>query len=881
MKQLKSTYKYLLILIISILSFDNIVSQNIVKNAVINISQSNIEKENIYLNGDWEFYDNELLTPQAFIENKTKKPTFLNVPGLWNKNLDRGAKGYGTYRLKIKSLQKGELYAINIIRIQSSYKLWINGVLFHTNGIVGKNKETSKPKWSSDDIIFKADKETAEIIIQVSNFYHKKGGVENPLVFGKAENITEYSWNISALTLFLLGVLLIMASYHLAMFFFRRNDKSNLFFALTLIFSALFSLADGEILITKIYSDFNWEILLKIIHSSNYLRVLFFVLFIYVSFKEFLNKYVIKVVTIIVIAIQVLIIVTPAAIYSHVLIGFFVITGFILIYLIIGQVKALIAKKPGTLFSFLGIFILMLTVINDVLKEYQIIQTISLSTFGVFIFIIFHSYLISIQNSKAFLFVKNLTEKLLIQGKIKDALFSAKSYNLKAPLKAISEAIEVDRALIFISQNNEWVATNEYIKTENTVKSMKVKIFSEKENVYFSAISVKKAISSKSPVYTLETENLKAKEIVYFEETGVKSIFVYPFKKDDEVPALVYFENYKSTANFVNRSNEILQAIMPQVLIFMDNYVSYNKLNKFNESLEEKVNEVTKEIQLRNKELKNLRTEIEQQNNQTNKIKQNLEKQSQEINDGIRYAGKIQHAFLPKEKEINKVFPESFIIHKLKDNIGGDFYWFNKISETESIYVIADSTGHGVSGALMSIIGHELLNDAVLYNKNKSPKQILNTVQKEFTERIAKEQDIGGIDLAVIYYDSTKNEIIFSGAQNPIYFIHENKLIEIKGTPVSIGSSTFSQTKKGTRYYTNRRFSVNKGDVLYLFTDGFIDQVGFTSGKKFMKKRFKDLLISIHKETTEIQKRTLEKTLEDWKSKEAQTDDILIAGIIF
>ncbi|MCF6366649.1 MAG: SpoIIE family protein phosphatase [Bacteroidales bacterium] len=851
------------------------------KNAAIDLSQISIETENIPLSGKWEFYDSELYTPTDFNNNKIKKPTYLEVPCLWNKSLDRGAKGYGTYRLKIKSLKKGELYAINIIRIQSSYKIWINSVLFHTNGVVGKTKKTSSAKWSSDDIIFKANQETAEIVIQVSNFYHKKGGIENPLIFGRAENITEYSWSISAMTIFLLGVLLIMASYHLAMFFFRKNDKSNLFFALTLIFSALFILGDGEILITKIYPEFSWEVLLKIIHSANYLRVLFFVLFIYVSFKEFLNKYVINAVTIIVVAIQILIIVTPAAIYSHVLIGFFIITAFVLIYLIIGQIKALAAKKAGALFSFLGIFILMLTVINDILKEYQIIQTISLSTFGVFIFIIFHSYLISIQNSKAFQFIKTLTEKLLVQGKIKDAFFSAKSYNLKAPLKAISEAVGADRALIFISQKNEWVATNEYIKTEETVKSMKVKMFSEKENVYFSAISVKKAISSKSPVYTLGTGNLKAKEIVYFEEAGIKSVFVYPFEKDSDVPALLYFENYNIIPGFVEKSNEILQAIMPQVLIFMDNYTSYNKLKKFNKSLEEKVQEVTKEIMLRNVELKNIREKIELQNDQTQKIKENLEKQNQEINDGIQYAGKIQYAFLPKEQEIKDVFPDSFVFLKLRDNIGGDFFWFKKINDTESVFVVADSTGHGVSGALMSIIGHELLNDAVLYKKIKSPKQILNAVQTGFSERISKEEEVGGIDLAVISYNSAKNEIVFSGAQNSIYFVHENSLAEIKGSPVSIGNSNFSETKNGNRYYTNRRISVKKGDVIYLFTDGFIDQVGALSGKKFMKKQFRNLLMSVHKESPDVQKRTLEKTLDAWKSEETQTDDILIAGIIF
>ena len=881
MKLTFATYKFAILLIIISLSIRQAGSQSLIKNAELDISKFNFDKNNLPLSGKWEFYNNELYSPQDFLEKKTKKPEYLEVPGLWNKILDRGAKGYGTYRLTIKSPQKNKLYAINIVRIQSAYKLWINGRLYHTNGIVGTNKENSRPKWSSDDIIFKTDKEQIELIIQVSNFHHKKGGIEIPLTIGKAENITEQSWNISALTIFLLGVLLIMASYHLAMFVFRKNDFSNLFFALTLIFSALFSLADGEILITKFYPDFSWEILLKIIHISNYLRVLFFVLFIYVSFKEYLNRKIIAIITIVVAGIQLLIMVTPAAIYSHILIAFFIITGFSLIYLFIGQVKALADRRAGVLFSFLGIFALILTVVNDVLKEYQIIQTVSLSAFGVFLFIIFHSYLISIQNSRAFRIIKNLTDSLIVQGKIKDALFSAKSYNLKDPLQAISEAVGADRALIFITENNEWVTTNEYTKEDNLVKSLVVKMFSEKENVYFSAISVKKAISSQTPVYSISKDNLSAKEIVYFKENGVKSVYIYPFLKENTVSALIYFENYEIKPNFNKKSNELLQAVMPQVLIFMDNFISYDKLNKFNEDLEKKVLETIDEIQYRNKELKVLRLEIEEQNIQTIRVKENLEKQNQEINDGIRYAGKIQHAFLPKERRIKEVFSETFTFHKPKKKLSGDFFWFNKISQTESVFIVADSTGHGVSGALMSIIGHELLNDAILYQKNKSPKIILNTIQKEFTERISKEHDIGGMDLAIIYYDSLKKEVVYAGAQNSIYFIHDNVFLEYRATPISIGSSIVSNTTMGSRYFANRRFPVEKGDSIYMFSDGFVDQVGSKTGKKFMKDRFKDLLLSIHKEPADIQKKMLDKALKEWQLDEKQTDDILIAGIRF
>ncbi len=881
MKYIFFTIRTLIFLIIIVLSESVSFSQNTVTAARVDVSKYNINKEIISLDGDWEFYDAVLYTPKDFKSTNIKKPIYIKVPGLWNKILKRGAQGYGTYRLKILSVKKDEIFAININRIQSAYKLWINGKLYHESGKVSANKKTSVPKWTSDDILFKSNSNTIDLILQVSNYHHKKGGIENSILFGTTENISEHTWKNLSLNIFLLGALLIMATYHFAMFFFRRNDKSNLFFALTLLFSALFSLTVGEIFLMKLFPSFNWEILLKINHGSNYLRVIFFALFIYVSFTEFLNKYIIYGISIVAGLALLLVITTPAIIFTKALVLFLFLIGVTLIYVLIGQIKAIKNKKPGALFSFLGILVLLLTSLNDVLKELQIIQSIGLTTVGIFIFIIFHSYLISIQNSKAYSSIKKHTKNLLIQGKIKDALFSAKSYNLKAPLKSISKAVDADRALIFIYQNSEWLTTNEYLKTKDEVKEMRIKMFSEKENVYFSATSIKKAISSREPEYTLYSNNLKAKEIAYFEERKVKSVYSYPFIKDNSVLAVLYFENYSVKENFDIISSEILSSIMPQIIMYMDNFTSYNKLNFFNDALESKVLKITDDINERNKQLKILREETGKQNIQVNKAKENLEKQSNEISGGMHYAEKIQNAFLPKKNEIDSFFYENFIFYKPKSGLSGDFYWFKQISPTEGIYAIADSTGHGVSGALMSIIGHELLNDAILFNNIKSPKIILNNIQKEFTERIAKNHEVGGMDLAIIYYDSSKREVVYSGAQNPLYLFKNNHLIEYKATPVSIGNYIYTKAKKGKRYFANKRFKVSKGDFIYMFSDGFIDQTGYETGRKFMKKRFRDLLSSIHKETVEHQKETLEKTLKEWMGDTKQIDDILIAGIRF
>ena len=881
MKRQIKPYFHIIFLVIITLQSTYLFSQELIKNATIDISKINLDEEILYLNGSWKFYDNKLYTPNDFAKGNITKSELIKVPGLWNKLLKNNGQGYGTYKLIISSLKKDELYAININRIQSSYKLWINGKLYKENGVVGIDKEHSKPRWSSEDIIFIAKKNSADIVIQVSNFYHKKGGIENSIAFGKAENIIEHTWNISALDFFLLGALLIMTAYHFAMFFFRKNDKSNLYFALTLVFTALFTLTVGEILIVMLFPNIPWQLLLKFNHSSNYWRLVFFTLFIYISFKEYMNKYIIKGIIAISLLAIVLILVTPAIIFTKFLIIYIILVAISLIYMITGQIRALINRKAGALFSLMGVSVLLITGINDILNELQIINSINLSTFGFFIFIIFHSYLISIQNSKAYRTIKKITNDLLIRGKIKDALFSAKKYKLDVPLKAITKVIDADKAIIFILKDNEWVATDEFNNKEDMLTSLNLKMFSIKEDVYFSDRSVKKAISTNKINFTKETDNLKANEIVYFKEKNIKSILTFPLIKDEKVFSILYFENYSKKEGFSSFSKELIQSIMPQIITFSENVSSYDELTKFNISLEEKVETVKTEITIRNQELKSLRDITEEQNEKASELSYKLEIQNQEIKDGIQYAKKIQASFSPKKDLINSVFPNNFIFNKSKDILGGDFLWLRKLSDTESIFVVADSTGHGVSGALMSIIGHELLNDAVIYNKNYSPKKILNYIQKEFTEHISKNQEIGGIDLSVIYYNSEKQELRFSAAQNSIYIVQNGNLIEYRGTAISIGNQLLENEIKKNTYFTNRRINISKGDILYMFTDGFIDQVGHESQRKFMKTKFKELISSIQHEEPENQKKILEQTFENWKGKESQTDDILITGILF
>ncbi len=871
MKKTAKKYSFfffvLILLQITVLSF----GQVSVSDGIIDLKGKTLNTEVLNLKGTWEFYNNHLYTPSDFKNKIISSPEYLHVPGLWNKiKKDKNGIGYGTYRLRLLHIKKDKLYGININRIQSSYKIWINNKLLKESGIVGKNKETSKPEWSSSDIIFKADSDTAEIVLQVSNFYHKKGGIENPIMFANIETITEYENNRISWNIILLGIFMIMAAYHFAAFLFRRNDKSNLYFSLTLIFSALFSATVGEILLMNLIPSLNWEILIKTNYISNYLRVLFFSLFIYYAFPKDFNKLFFKILTGTVSALIIFILATPAIIYTQTLIVFLVITGIVLIYLLTGQIKAIIRKRPGAIYSFIGVLVLLGTAVNDILKELQIIETVSLTIFGIFIFIILHSYLITLQNTFSYRTIKRITKNIKIRSKVKDALFSAESYDLTAPLKAISSVIDTDRSLIFIYTENDWSATNEYLKETDSSKAIQIKVFSSKENTYFSSFNVKKTISYKEPVYTIAGNNLKSKDLKYFEDAGVKSVLSYPLIRDDNVIGLLYFENFTEKKHFKKYTIDILEDIKPQILVFTDNFTSLNNLKKLNIKLEKEVYNKTKEIEARTEELKTLRNKLEKQNVQTFEISQKLQKQTEEINDGINYSEKIQKALLADKKDFKAFFPKSFIFHHSVNKLISTFFWYHKVNNNEIIYASVNSHGSDVSSALISILTTQLLNDIIIYNKNYSPKIILNQIQENFE---VYSEDIGSVDIALFNYNKAKNEILFSGANHSLFYSYENNLIEYKSNPEPLEGRNDNKTK---RFFSNKRIQLKEEMSVFLCSGDIECNDKNAENGSLQKKEIISRLNSVSDYTDESVSNLFDDIFPETHKK-----DILITGIKF
>ena len=279
------------------------------------------------------------------------------------------------------------------------------------------------------------------------------------------------------------------------------------------------------------------------------------------------------------------------------------------------------------------------------------------------------------------------------------------------------------------------------------------------------------------------------------------------------------------------------------------------KLQKNQKILEQKIQERTKTI--------------EEQKNQ-------LAQKNKSIKESIVYAGRIQKAVMPSEELMGKLFNDYFVYFKPRDIVSGDFYWLKKIGDY-TVYAVADCTGHGVPGALLSMLGISFLNEIVSKARFDTPDEILNRLRKKIKKSLNQSgsnfESKDGMDIALCIIDHDSLQLQFAGAYNPVYIIRNGELTEIKATRNPIGA--FIKEKP----FESNNFNLEKDDILYTFSDGYSDQFGKDENQKFNKRNFKKLLTKIYDKPMSEQKEILDDVLKKWKGNADQTDDIIILGV--
>lgn len=279
-------------------------------------------------------------------------------------------------------------------------------------------------------------------------------------------------------------------------------------------------------------------------------------------------------------------------------------------------------------------------------------------------------------------------------------------------------------------------------------------------------------------------------------------------------------------------------------------------------------------------ELKEKNDRIIAANEELKKLYEITNSQKEEIISSLNYAQRIQQAILPPEAYITELINENFIFYKPKEIVSGDFYWIKQINQY-IILAAADCTGHGVPGALMSMLGISSMNEIVQRKEITQANQILNELRREIKHSLRqtgkKEESRDGIEMALCVIDTEKNTIQYSGALSPLYIVSKaggsTELREITPDSMPVGMH-FSSDKS----FTNHEIKLEIGDTVYLSTDGFIDQIGGSNKTRFGKNSLKRLLVDIHDQPLYEQKIIIEKTLVDWMGDQPQRDDILVIG---
>ncbi|MCP4137067.1 MAG: hypothetical protein GY754_39225 [bacterium] len=456
---------------------------------VLHLEDWDFEKHGpVKLNGEWEFYWKQLLTNEDFAgEDRPVKSGFITVPGIWNGyEIDEkkiSGDGYATYRLLVLIKNPKEALIIQFLPFSTACTVYVNGKKIHYSGVVDKTRETMVPAFSPGFSNITPEKNQLEIIFHVSNFHHKKGGAWNVCTVGTKKDIHKTRERRIYFDFLLLGSILIMGFYHLGLFSLRKDEKSTLYFGLFCLLVVVRILTTGEYYLTTFFPGIHWELLIKIEYLSFSLAAPILILFLYQLFPWEIPKRILYIIIIPELILFVFILFTPAKIYTHILSVYQAIIVFSMLYGIYFVSLAVIRKRDGVEIFLAGFFVFLLTIINDILFSHNIISTDFLVPFGIFVFILSQSFLISRRFSTAFTKVENLTEKLDIKSIevekkniqllkmdiLKDQFLSNISHEMKTPLSVVYGYAEL--------------MCDEEERDVDTLKSYSEDIFKESKNL--------------------------------------------------------------------------------------------------------------------------------------------------------------------------------------------------------------------------------------------------------------------------------------------------------------------------------------------------------------------------------------------------------------
>ncbi|NVO11639.1 MAG: response regulator [Bacteroidales bacterium] len=425
--------KYIIIIILS-LGFSSCLNSKkenktapLAEKGVLNLQDWDFDKNGIIqLNGQWAFYWNSFIEDEK--NDSLAKPNFVNVPELWNNyhidNLSITNHGFASYKLLVK-LNKPEELAIKYLNVATSCKVFIDGTLVLSSGQPAKTKEKTIPSYKPDIIIFSPKSNEFEIVLQIANFHHKKGGPWEPLILGAKKQIKDYYSIRIFFEILCIGFILIMAAFHFTIFSIYINEKPSLYFSLFATIISIRFCVTGECTVYML-GDFNWSLLVRADYLSFSLSIIFFLLFFKSLFAEEIQKIPSRIIIAVSLFFSFSFLLLPPSLSSYGLVYYQIFIIFSGLYVFYVLHKAIINKREGARYFLYGFIVLFICMVHDILKVNELIISIPLSSIGLTIFILFQAYFLSLRIRNTFELNKKLSIEL--QKKNNDYIFLNERY---------------------------------------------------------------------------------------------------------------------------------------------------------------------------------------------------------------------------------------------------------------------------------------------------------------------------------------------------------------------------------------------------------------------------------------------------------------------
>ena len=454
------------------------------------------------------------------------------------------------------------------------------------------------------------------------------------------------------------------------------------------------------------------------------------------------------------------------------------------------------------------------------------------------------------QYSKAISFCRNSEEMYIKQQN---------NYDLATVYKTFGEIYKENKQTDLSLQN--------YLRAAEMMKGQEM--FNELSGVY----------KDLSLIYQQKGNYIKALEI-YRAYSDIKDSTLKLNTQQNTEELNFRFDTEKKDLKYkseIQRSRIMIYAVvLVAFFILMLLVLAYNRY-LIKKKANSELSQLNHEITFKNVEITEKNAEIIATNEELEKQKNIIEKAKEEILSSIHYASRIQRAILPPTELFNEFLADHFILNKPRDIVSGDFYWLLH-KDRKTIVAVADCTGHGVPGAFMSMLGISFLNEIASNSSANTSDQILNKLREYVMvslRQTGKENEAkDGMDISLAIIDHDNKKIQFSGAYNPLYLLKGNQLTTLKGDRMPIGIYFKGQTS-----FTMTEVDYNEGDKIYLCSDGYEDQFGGESGRKFMSKRFQELLVTISDKEMAEQRDILDETIINWRGDREQVDDILVVGV--